>query len=72
MGNPDVHDHTKLPILLAGGGAGNLQGGRHINLAQPTPMSNLLLTVLDKAGVEMDSFADSSGKIEPLVEPLSL
>jgi hypothetical protein len=72
MGNPDVHDHTKLPILLAGGASGKLKGGRHINYAEPKPMSNLLLTMLDKVGVEMTSFADSSGKVDELLEPLSL
>jgi len=72
MGNPDVHDHTKLPIVIAGGAAGKMKGGRHINYEQPTPMSNLLLTMLDKVGVEMESFADSSGKITELAEPLSL
>ncbi len=71
MGNPDVHDHTKLPILVAGGATGKLKGGRHINYAQPVPMSNLLLTMLDKAGIGMESFADSTGKIEDL-QPLSL
>jgi hypothetical protein len=72
MGNPDVHDHSKLPILVAGGGAGRMRGGRHIEYAEPTPLSNLLLTMLDKAGIEMDSFADSTGKIDQLVEPLTL
>jgi hypothetical protein len=72
MGNPDVHDHTKLPIVIAGGASGKLKGGRHINYTQPTPMSNLLLTMLDKVGIEIDSFGDSSGKLDALVEPLSL
>jgi len=69
MGNPDVHDHSKLPILVAGG---SLKGGRHINYAQPTPLSNLLLTMLNRAGIESESFADSTGRVEELVEPLSL
>lgn len=72
MGNPDVHDHRQLPVLLAGGGAGSLRGGRHINYDEPTPMANLLLTVMDKAGIAMDRFADSTGKLEELGEPLSL
>ena len=72
MGNPDVHDHRQLPILVAGGGSGTLKGGRHINYAEPTPMANLLLTMLDKAGIRMDRFADSTGKIDELAEPLSL
>jgi Protein of unknown function (DUF1552) len=72
MGNPDVHDHSKLPILVAGGAAGRMKGGRHINYADPTPLSNLLLTMLNKAGIESESFADSTGRVDELVEPLSL
>jgi len=72
MGNPDVHDHTKLPIVVAGGASGKLKGGRHISYEKPTPMSNLLLTMLDKAGIEMTSFGDSTGKLGELLEPLSL
>ena len=69
MGNPDVHDHSKLPILVAGGAAGRMKGGRHINYAEPTPLSNLLLTLLHKAGIEADSFADSTGTVDGLFEP---
>lgn len=72
MGNPDVHDHVNLPILVAGGGAGRLKGGRHIRYAKPTPLANLHLTLLDKAGVRLDAFADSQGKVSELLEPLSL
>ncbi len=72
MGNPDVHDHVNLPILVAGGGAGNLKGGRHIRYAEPTPLANLHLTLLDKVGVRLDKFADSKGKVKELLEPLSL
>jgi len=68
MGNPDVHDHSKLPILVAGAAAGNMKGGRHINYAEPTPLSNLLLTMLNKAGIESESFADSTGTVNELVE----
>jgi hypothetical protein len=71
MGNPDVHDHVNLPILVAGG-AGKFKGGRHIKYAEPAPLANLHLMLLDRAGLRLDSFADSQGKIEELVEPLSL
>jgi hypothetical protein len=71
MGNPDVHDHVNLPILVAGG-AGKLKGGRHIRYAEPTPLANLHLTMLDRAGVRLDAFADSQGKIKELAEPFSL
>lgn len=72
MGNPDVHDHVNLPILVAGGGAGKMKGGRHIRYAEPAPLANLHLTLLDKVGVQLDRFADSRGKIPELMEPLSL
>ena len=53
LGNPDVHDHTNLPILVAGGGS-QMKGGRHIKYAQPTPLANLHATLLDKVGVPTD------------------
>jgi hypothetical protein len=68
MGNPDVHDHVNLPILVAGGGAGKLSGGRHVRYAEPTPLANLHLTLLDKMGVRLDAFADSKGKVKELLE----
>src|SRR6266545_4392424 len=67
MGNPDVHDHVNLPILVAGGGAGRLKGARHIKYADPTPLANLHLTLLEKVGVRLDAFADSKGKVDELL-----
>lgn len=72
MGNPNVHDHLNLPILVAGGAAGKMRGGRHIRFEKPTPLANLHLTLLEKSGVHLDSFADSKGKVDDLFEPLSL
>jgi hypothetical protein len=46
--------------------------GRHIRYAQPTPLANLHLTLLNKVGVRLDSFADSHGKVEELFDPLSM
>ncbi len=66
MGNPDVHDHLNLPILVAGGGAGGLAGGRHIKYEEPVPLANLHLTLLDKFGVRLDTFGDSTGRVEEL------
>jgi hypothetical protein len=64
MSNSDRHNNYPLPNILVGGGAGALRnGGRHIQLPEKTPHANLLLTVLNKAGVEMESFADSTGLI---------
>jgi hypothetical protein len=67
MGNPNVHDHVNLPIIVAGGGAGRMTGGRHINYAAPTPLANLHLTLLEKVGVRLDTFADSQGRIDELL-----
>ena len=73
MGNPDKHDHVNLPILVAGGSGGQMKGGRHIKYAEPTPLANLHLTLLNKVGVRLDSFADSKGQIKELLnDPLSL
>jgi len=72
MGNPNVHDHTNLPIIVAGGAAGGMKGGRHIHYNQPTPLANLHLTLLDKVGVRLDSFADSKGTVDELFSPLSV
>jgi hypothetical protein len=72
MGNPNVHDHTNLPILVAGGAAGRMKGGRHIKYDKPIPLANLHLTLLDKVGVQVNSFGDSNGKIDELFEPLSI
>jgi hypothetical protein len=72
MSNSDVHDHTDLPIVLAGGGAGHLKGGRHLRYDKPTPLANLHLSLLDKVGVHLDSFADSNGKVGEIFEPASL
>jgi hypothetical protein len=67
MGNPNVHDHVNLPILVAGGGAGRLKGSRHIRYAEPRPLANLHLTLLEKVGVRLDAFADSQGKVDELL-----
>ena len=72
IGNPNVHDHTNLPILVAGGAAAGMKGGRHLRYDEPVPLANLHLTLLEKAGVKIDSFADSNGKITELFSPLSV
>jgi hypothetical protein len=64
MANPNQHDHDPLPILLAGGGTGRLAGGRHLHAADGTPFANLLVTVLDKLDVRLESFGDSTGALE--------
>ena len=64
MGNPSTHSHSNLPIVLAGGAGGGLQGGRHILLSKPTPLANLWLSVVDKFGVTLDVFGDSTGNVD--------
>jgi hypothetical protein len=49
------------------GGAGRVHGGRHIKYAEPTPLANLHLTLLERVGVRMDAFADSKGKVDELL-----
>src|SRR5206468_12666664 len=72
MGNPNVHDHTNLPVIVAGGAAGGMKGGRHVRFRKATPLANLHLTLLDKVGVRLDHFADSNGKVDELFEPLGI
>jgi hypothetical protein len=72
MGNPNIHNHVDLPIIVAGGAAGNMRGGRHIRFDEPKPLASLHLTLLDKIGVCLDSFADSDGTIDELFEPMAI
>jgi hypothetical protein len=64
MSNGNQHDHDPLPVILAGGASGQLRGGRHMQYAPHTPMSNLLLSMLDKLGIDRSSHGDSTGKLE--------
>jgi hypothetical protein len=63
MSNSNQHDHTPLPILLAGGASGRLEGGRHIRAGRDTPLSNVLLAMLEKLDVAADRFGDSTGAV---------
>lgn len=65
MGDSQNHDHSTLPAVLAGGASGKMTGGMHQRVDNDTPMSNLLVTMLDKLDVPVDEFADSNG-IVPL------
>jgi len=58
-GNSHLHDN--LPVVLVGGASGQLRGGRHVRFPKDTPMSNLLLTMMDKVGVRQTSLGDSTG-----------
>lgn len=63
IGNPNVHDHTNLPILLAGGGATGIRGNRHVRYEEPIPLANLHLSLLHHVGVKEEKFGDSDGVI---------
>jgi hypothetical protein len=64
MSNGNQHDHDPLPVVVVGGLSGQLKGGRHIVAPAHTPMSNLLLALLDKFNVPQKSFGDSTAKLE--------
>jgi hypothetical protein len=67
MGDCNAHDPRSIPLLLAGGGAGQLRGGRHLKFPKETPLANLHLTLLDKFGVRLDRIGDSTGRIDDRV-----
>jgi hypothetical protein len=66
MSNSNVHNHSPLPIVVAGGATGTMKGGRHLSYPENTPMANLLLTMLNKAGIPQDSVGDSTGPLSEL------
>src|SRR6187402_2075502 len=66
MSNSNAHDHFPLPNLVVGGAAGKMKGGRHLKYEDHTPMTNLLVTMLDKVGVKQESLGDSTGTLENL------
>ncbi len=63
LSDANLHTHHDLPMVLVGGGAGQIKGGRHIRYPRETPLNNLFLNVLDRAGVRCDKFGDSSGEL---------
>jgi hypothetical protein len=66
MSNSNIHNHSPLPVFIAGGAAGQLRGGRHLVYPEDTPMANLLLSILHKAGVPQESVGDSTGPLTEL------
>lgn len=61
----NAHSHHDLPVLLAGGG-GAFRTGRHVRFAKDTPMTNLYLAMLERAGVKAERFGDSTGVLKGL------
>jgi hypothetical protein len=64
LSDGNAHSNVNLPLLLAGQTGPQRIGGRHITLAQPTPAANLFLTMLASAGIELETFADSTKRLE--------
>src|SRR5438552_1077614 len=64
MSDANQHNHAPLPIVLAGSASGRLKGGRHVRNPKDTTMSNLLLAILDKLGIQKESFGDSTGMLQ--------
>jgi hypothetical protein len=66
LADGNAHAHNDLPVLLAGRGAGNHNPGRHIRYSKETPMTNLFMTMLDRAGAKVDRIGDSTGMLNQL------
>jgi len=67
LSDGNAHTHDNLPLVLVGGGCGQIKGGRHLSFPKDTPMNNLLLTMLLKAGLHPEpKIGDSNGLIEHL------
>jgi len=64
----NAHTHHDLPIVLAGGGAGQFKSGRHIKYPKDTPLNNLLLSMLHDAGVPADKWGDTTGELPKLTD----
>ena len=63
ISNSNRHSGDNLPLLLAGGGAGKLKGGRHLTYTDRPPMANLLVTLMDKLGVSVEKHGGSTGRL---------
>jgi hypothetical protein len=63
MGDSNVHEHKRLPLFLAGHANGRVKGNLHLRTPQGTPMANVLLTMLNRLGMELGSFGDSTGEV---------
>ncbi len=63
MGDGNVHSHDPISVLLGGGAIGQIKGGRHIQNPKGTSMGNLLLPMLEIAGIQQEKIGDSTGKI---------
>ena len=63
MSNSDRHNQFPLPTALIGGGCGKMKGNQHLRYPDHTPLANVLLTMLERAGVSAEKIGDSTGKL---------
>ena len=66
MSNSNNHDPFPLPNVVIGGASGKMKGGRHLRYPDRTPMTNLLVSMLDKTGVDLEKLGDSTGALSDL------
>ena len=64
MGNSNVHNHKRCPLILLGHGGGSLKGNMHVRAADGTPMANAMLATLRGIGVDLDKFGDSTAVMD--------
>jgi hypothetical protein len=65
IGDPNIHNHKRCPLFLAGHGNGRIPGGLHLKAADETPMANVMLTLLHDLGLEdLETFGDSAGEFD--------
>ncbi len=64
LSDGNQHSNTNLPLLLAGGAGSGNSGGRHIQCPLGTPVSNLFVTMLGRAGIQVETFGDSTGRLD--------
>ena len=66
MSNSNAHNHFPLPAVVLGGGCGQLRGNQHLRYPDHTPHANLVLTLLQRAGVPVEALGDSTGAMAEL------
>jgi hypothetical protein len=64
MGDSNLHNHKRVPMVLVGHANGKLKGHVHVAAPDGTPAANMYLTLLRRLGVNVDSFGDSTGELE--------
>ena len=68
ISDSNTHFYDDLPIALVGGSKAGIKGGRYVRYAQDTPLANLWVTVLLKLGLPIETFGDSTGPLDRLID----